>query len=645
MVLKYKFRNTKKKTAANKKKRSTHKKRGGGIVDSIQSLFSNKPTDNTIDTDNFKNDIIKKLIEIRDISNSIIDSKNKNYSQSNIQNKQKNLQNKINELNQLVENVSDKVNREMKLSVNELLSINTNSTIPSNRNEEISLIWFINRLVILSIEQKDLLIDILKQKGFKFNADILEKSIKSQYSRRNENESIRRQEQEKRRTTMEIQQLEQARLNMETESRLKSETEARLKDKKTLRKLKKTEEEARLQAELEARLKVIDEEARLKAVEEARLKAVEEARLKVIEDARLKVLEEARLKVIEEARLKVIEEARVKAEQEEAVILEFWLQFIKIDEINYMKNVLSDETSMCNFIHDIIPAYKVTDTLSPDKKNMLCKLLIILGFLSKKLENECTILFKGGKAIQLNSYNNPEYSEYISDDIDILIMNVTNKKYTPRFISEQIGKFIVWIINKNNKDILSLEDKKIDDEMSIYKISYKEKASNPKTSIYTAMVDINYKDIDEDIKRIYEFKGSNTIEFKYKEIVLKFKLPNITSLIMERIFFFYNYSSDTKLSKRYALFFDKIYKSLNYLLKVDPSYRTETDMIKRTKLVISNTILFMNEFMKKKLDIDIFEQYDIFNPNEKNPYSNTYYFIHNIENVPPSSVTLFYNKS
>jgi hypothetical protein len=463
----------------------------------------------------------------------------------------------------------------------------------------------------LSIEQKDLLIDILKQKGFKFNADILEKSIKSQYSRRNENESIRRQEQEKRRAAMEIQQLEQA--------RLKSQTESKIKDKKILRKLKKTEEEARLQAELEARLKVIDEEARLKSIEEARLK------------------------VIEEARLKVIEEARVKAEQEEAVILEFWLQFIKIDEINYMKNVLSNETSMCNFIHDIIPAYKVTDTLSPDKKNMLCKLLIILGFLSKKLENECTILFKGGKAIQLNSYNNPEYSEYISDDIDILIMNVTNKNYTPRFISEQIGKFIVWLINKNNKDILSLEDKKIDDEMSIYKISYKEEARNQKISIYTAMVDINYKDIDEDIKRIYEFKGSNTIEFKYKEIVLKFKLPNITSLIMERIFFFYNYSSDTKLSKRYALFFDKIYKSLNYLLKVDPSYRTETDMIKRTKLVISNTILFMNEFMKKKLDIDIFEQYDIFNPNEKNPYSNTYYFIHNIENVPPSSVTLFYN--
>ena len=602
MVLKYKFRNTKKKTI-NKKKRSTHKKRGGGIVDSIQSLFSNKPTDNTIDTDNFKNDIIKKLIEIRDISNNIIDSKKKGYTLVNIQNKQNNLQNKINELNQLVENVSDNVNREMKLSVNDLLTINTNSTIPSNRNEEISLIWFINRLVILSIEQKDLLIDILKQKGFKFNADILEKSIKSQYSRRNENESIRRQEQEKRRAAMEIQQLEQA--------RLKSQTESKIKDKKILRKLKKTEEEARLQAELEARLKVIDEEARLK--------------------------------VIEEARLKVIEEARVKAEQEEAVILEFWLQFIKIDEINYMKNVLSNETSMCNFIHDIIPAYKVTDTLSPDKKNMLCKLLIILGFLSKKLENECTILFKGGKAIQLNSYNNPEYSEYISDDIDILIMNVTNKNYTPRFISEQIGKFIVWLINKNNKDILSLEDKKIDDEMSIYKISYKEEARNQKISIYTAMVDINYKDIDEDIKRIYEFKGSNTIEFKYKEIVLKFKLPNITSLIMERIFFFYNYSSDTKLSKRYALFFDKIYKSLNYLLKVDPSYRTETDMIKRTKLVISNTILFMNEFMKKKLDIDIFEQYDIFNPNEKNPYSNTYYFIHNIENVPPSSVTLFYN--
>ena len=641
MVLKYKFRNTKKKTT-NKKKRSTHKKRGGGIVDSIQSLFSNKPTDNTIDTDNFKNDIIKKLIEIRDISNSIIDSKNKKYSQSNIQNKQKNLQNKINELNQLVENVSDKVNREMKLSVNELLSINTNSTIPSNRNEEISLIWFINRLIILSIEQKELLIGILKRKGFKFNADIVERSIQGQYSRRNENESIRRQEQEKRRRDMEIQQLEQATLNMETESRLKSETEARLKDKKTLRKLKKIEEEA----ELEARLKAIDEETRLKAVEETRLKVLEEARLKVLEEARLKAVEEARLKVIEEARLKVIEEARVKAEQEEAVILEFWLQFIKIDEINYMKNVLSDETSMCNFIHDIIPAYKVTDTLSPDKKNMLCKLLIILGFLSKKLENECTILFKGGKAIQLNSYNNPEYSEYISDDIDILIMNVTNKKYTPRFISEQIGKFIVWIINKNNKDILSLEDKKIDDEMSIYKISYKEKASNPKTSIYTAMVDINYKDIDEDIKRIYEFKGSKTIELEYKEIVLKFKLPNITSLIMERIFFFYNYSSDTKLSMRYALFFDKIYKSLNYLLKVDPTYRTETDTIKRTKQVISNTILFMNKFMKNKLDIDIFEQYNIFNPNEKkNPYSNTYYFINNIETAPPSSATIVYENN
>jgi hypothetical protein len=503
MVLKYKFRNTKKKTT-NKKKRSTHKKRGGGIVDSIQSLFSNKPTDNTIDTDNFKNDIIKKLIEIRDISNSIIDSKNKKYSQSNIQNKQKNLQNKINELNQLVENVSDKVNREMKLSVNELLSINTNSTIPSNRNEEISLIWFINRLIILSIEQKELLIGILKRKGFKFNADIVERSIQGQYSRRNENESIRRQEQEKRRRDMEIQQLEQATLNMETESRLKSETEARLKDKKTLRKLKKIEEEA----ELEARLKAIDEETRLKAVEETRLKVLEEARLKVLEEARLKAVEEARLKVIEEARLKVIEEARVKAEQEEAVILEFWLQFIKIDEINYMKNVLSDETSMCNFIHDIIPAYKVTDTLSPDKKNMLCKLLIILGFLSKKLENECTILFKGGKAIQLNSYNNPEYSEYISDDIDILIMNVTNKKYTPRFISEQIGKFIVWIINKNNKDILSLEDKKIDDEMSIYKIIYKEKACNQKNSIYYSLVFINYKDIDVDIKLIYEFKCS-----------------------------------------------------------------------------------------------------------------------------------------
>jgi hypothetical protein len=143
-----------------------------------------------------------------------------------------------------------------------------------------------------------------------------------------------------------------------------------------------------------------------------------------------------------------------------------------------------------------------------------------------------------------------------------------------------------------------------------------------------------------------KFKGSKTIELEYKEIVLKFKLPNITSLIMERIFFFYNYSSDTKLSMRYALFFDKIYKSLNYLLKVDPTYRTETDTIKRTKQVISNTILFMNKFMKNKLDIDIFEQYNIFNPNEKkNPYSNTYYFINNIETAPPSSATIVYENN
>lgn len=110
-------------------------------------------------------------------------------------------------------------------------------------------------------------------------------------------------------------------------------------------------------------------------------------------------------------------------------------------------------TDFCEAIHSFIPKYEVKNETS--YQNELCFIMILVGFLTKLLESECSVFLKGGKAVELVLSNINETNKdqtiskkipaYESNDIDIVILPYEKSQHTARDIAIQIGFFIQWL--------------------------------------------------------------------------------------------------------------------------------------------------------------------------------------------------------
>ena len=137
-----------------------------------------------------------------------------------------------------------------------------------------------------------------------------------------------------------------------------------------------------------------------------------------------------------------------------------------LDMVEKIEYGASDE--LCDHLQGKIPAFDVTsNTLDRGYKPTICFVTLLFSYLSSLLEHTCTLLVKGGRAVQLalssKTRYNPLYTTeenknidntrsqetYPSDDIDILIVPLSKDNRDAQLIALRIGEFIDWLTTKN----------------------------------------------------------------------------------------------------------------------------------------------------------------------------------------------------
>lgn len=246
----------------------------------------------------------------------------------------------------------------------------------------------------------------------------------------------------------------------------------------------------------------------------------------------------------------------------------FWSKIFSENELISLKKYISDNgNNLQNLISDIIPSYKISHKFDNynniyyddfknrsyndiDKsKSILAGILFIFGILTCKFiitNQDYSIIIKGGKAIQLLLSKNSN-NKFISDDIDILLLPI-NQPYNYTHIknlSYQISLLIKWIFNVSNNDFDSVNCVQILPFINqgypyIDKISYKNQPSSYDLKYYTALVDIDFGPINDNIT-FYEDLDITTFDhIIFGKIIYKYQ--NIHKLFFEKLYYINYYA-------------------------------------------------------------------------------------------------------
>jgi hypothetical protein len=291
----------------------------------------------------------------------------------------------------------------------------------------------------------------------------------------------------------------------------------------------------------------------------------------------VEILEENQLKIDEEWHKELIVRQKFETDFDNFIQkdkAEFWMDFFDKDELIRTKHELLNLMAKPD-IYDIIvqkfPAFLLwdDDKLSEDELNYikpsLCVLFLLIGILTEKLYQDCTILLKGGKAIQMVLSQMSEISKYNSNDYDISIIINPSSRHSAQEIASQIGRLVVWILSEDDGLAKKYSMLHKEDEMLV-KVS----AILPDNKYY-AIMDINYKPLDQNIGVIY---SENTAEkedfFPGFSVKQKFVYPNLDALIEERLYWLMIFKNTPVMRGieqiRRNLFIAKIHKSMKFLL-------------------------------------------------------------------------------
>ncbi len=256
---------------------------------------------------------------------------------------------------------------------------------------------------------------------------------------------------------------------------------------------------------------------------------------------------------------------------------EFWKPIFVKDELTNIKNRLKEMMnndrqipfvnyeldhiySVCEIVKIIIPSFYVpsknapvytenmiTQELNLDFSNyniILCASMLLYGIISKKMEGQDYLpLFKGGKAVQLIV---PEV--YESEDIDLVITPAEGIIYDVNMvkrISGHIACLIQWFFNNEGENMLvsvqtpdtnantNVNAKKTN--QYIYKLAYVK--SSQGSSKYKQFSDIDFREIPENVKRLFGRFVEYTFDIPELEEKVLFRCPNAGGLLDEKIYY------------------------------------------------------------------------------------------------------------
>lgn len=247
-----------------------------------------------------------------------------------------------------------------------------------------------------------------------------------------------------------------------------------------------------------------------------------------------------------------------------------------------IKSIVNNDEHVCEILRNAkikIPRNKkimfllqqFSSKTNPEFEHHYCKIFIIISILSKILENNCDIILKGGKSLQLML---PVDCFANTDDLDYLVISKTYG-LTNADIAQHIAYFILWATKKNNQ--MQYEYLIKGDPSNIVKISYKHQ------NRYIPITDIGFTDyniVNPNILLLYSPNNnmdSRIIEYTNGDTRHKIQ-GNITSqifkaIITEKLYYISYYTqkrlltNENKISDLSLYFINKTIKQLKTILQ------------------------------------------------------------------------------
>ena len=210
---------------------------------------------------------------------------------------------------------------------------------------------------------------------------------------------------------------------------------------------------------------------------------------------------------------------------------------------------------------------------------VLCAALIVFGLISQKMVGQdYKLIFKGGKAIQLELAGTPETASYKSEDIDVLILPETDIPYNElnvKNLSGHLAYLVRWFLNtpetqyKVSVQVPNPENTRANP--FIFKLSYvkviqkRDYRKQMMVDDFKQFSDIDFKDVPQNIKLFFE--KSKEYKFYIDELNqnVLFRCPNIGSLLDEKIYYYSKYTEFKNLLEERKPITEEGYENLTYI--------------------------------------------------------------------------------
>jgi hypothetical protein len=210
---------------------------------------------------------------------------------------------------------------------------------------------------------------------------------------------------------------------------------------------------------------------------------------------------------------------------------------------------------------------------------VLCAALIVFGLISQKMVGQdYKLIFKGGKAIQLELAGTPETASYKSEDIDVLILPETDIPYNElnvKNLSGHLAYLVRWFLNTPETQYkVSVQAPNPENTRAnpfIFKLSYvkviqkRDYRKQIMVDDFKQFSDIDFKDVPQNIKLFFE--KSKEYKFYIDELNqnILFRCPNIGSLLDEKIYYYSKYTEFKNLLEERKPITEKGYENLTYI--------------------------------------------------------------------------------
>ena len=265
-------------------------------------------------------------------------------------------------------------------------------------------------------------------------------------------------------------------------------------------------------------------------------------------------------------------------------LLDYWLNIISIankreytvDNLyeykRYILNMIKYKTS-CNEVLSFNKFYKIKEDVK-QFESIFCIVFLLIGKLTKVLKdaNICTLLIKGGKAIQFSF-------DIESSDIDIMILPINDKgihhlsKEKMLEIGKKILDFIIWITSDTPEPFLSAFEIPANEERGvsshIIKCSIKLPKTGTSSKSFEAVMDLNvsYNEHDSYIKELSQRYLEKRVELEPRDIYVYY-YQNLDTIIKEKIYYIILYTLKGNENRNSGLFRARAYISLFKILKM-----------------------------------------------------------------------------